>query len=329
MNIARTMEPLYPIMDAVLKDIEAGKLVGTTRIAMAVLEALKDVTMNSKAKDPDTLLKELRGAFLKFLWKQPQPCILPCNGFRYLMREMERGVDDNLGIEELKKLAATSIDNFIKSMKVSVDKIGEIGARYISDNDVIMTAEASTTVLSTLAKAHESGKRIKAVVTETRPEYHGRLMAMALADIGIPTTLIIDSAHRCYMRKVNKVFLGSRAVLPTGEVLAKVGSAAIAAAAHEVGVPVFITANTHKFVVEAKLAEEALTSESDPSLVFPSSEADRLKIEVSNPEYDVIPAKYIYLIITERGVIPPQGAIMIARELYGWPLVSFKPEDLW
>jgi len=323
------MEPLYPAMDAVLKDMEAGKLVGSTRIAIAVLEALKDVTINSKAQSSDTLLKELRGAFLKFLWRQPQPCILPCNGFRYLIHEVERGVASNLSIEELKKLTVTSIDNFIKSMKVSVDKIGEIGARYISDNDVIMTAEASTSVLSALAKAYEAGKKFQVVVTETRPEYHGRLMAMALADIGIPTTLIIDSAHRCYMRKVTRVFLGSRAVLPTGEVLAKVGSAAIAAAAYEAGVPVLILTNTHKFVVEASLAEEALNSEGDPSLVFPASEAERLRIKVVNPEYDVIPARYIYLIITERGVIPPQGAIVLVRELYGWPLVSFKPEDLW
>lgn len=55
------MESLYPAMEAVLKDMETGKLVGTTRITIAVLEALKDIAINSKVKDSETFLKELYG----------------------------------------------------------------------------------------------------------------------------------------------------------------------------------------------------------------------------------------------------------------------------
>jgi ribose 1,5-bisphosphate isomerase len=47
-------------------------------------------------------------------------------------------------------------------------------------------------------------------------------------------------------------------------------------------------------------------------------------VEVKNPSFDVTPPEYIDLIITEKGIIPPQGAIMILQELMG----AITPEEL-
>lgn len=43
-------------------------------------------------------------------------------------------------------------------------------------------------------------------------------------------------------------------------------------------------------------------------------------LKVRNPAFDVTPPQDIDLIITERGVIPPQAAILIVREQKG-PLI--------
>jgi ribose 1,5-bisphosphate isomerase len=45
---------------------------------------------------------------------------------------------------------------------------------------------------------------------------------------------------------------------------------------------------------------------------------------VRNPAFDVTPPEYIDLIVTERGIIPPQGAIMIIHELFG----TIQPSEL-
>jgi ribose 1,5-bisphosphate isomerase len=37
-------------------------------------------------------------------------------------------------------------------------------------------------------------------------------------------------------------------------------------------------------------------------------------MQIRNPAFDVTPPEHIDLVITERGVIPPQGAIMILRQ---------------
>ena len=47
-------------------------------------------------------------------------------------------------------------------------------------------------------------------------------------------------------------------------------------------------------------------------------------MEVKNPSFDVTPPEYIDLIITERGITPPQGAIMLLQEAMG----AITPEEL-
>jgi ribose 1,5-bisphosphate isomerase len=41
-------------------------------------------------------------------------------------------------------------------------------------------------------------------------------------------------------------------------------------------------------------------------------------VTVRNPAFDLTPPEFIDAIITEQGQIPPQGAISILYEQYGW-----------
>jgi ribose 1,5-bisphosphate isomerase len=45
---------------------------------------------------------------------------------------------------------------------------------------------------------------------------------------------------------------------------------------------------------------------------------------VRNPAFDVTPAEYIDLIVTEAGAIPPQMAYVIIREYLGWGIDEFQ-----
>ena len=60
------------------------------------------------------------------------------------------------------------------------------------------------------------------------------------------------------------------------------------------------------------------------------------QVKVYNPVFDVTPPEYIDAIITEKGIIPPQAAILILMEEYGLSIsdvlsreqVEFKYEEL-
>jgi ribose 1,5-bisphosphate isomerase len=44
------------------------------------------------------------------------------------------------------------------------------------------------------------------------------------------------------------------------------------------------------------------------------------RVKVKNPAFDVTPPEYIDLIITEKGIYPPQGIVFLMRELYAEPV---------
>ena len=46
-------------------------------------------------------------------------------------------------------------------------------------------------------------------------------------------------------------------------------------------------------------------------------------VTVKNPAFDVTPAEYIDLIVTEEGAIPPQMAYVIIKEYMGWGIEEF------
>ncbi|RLF19091.1 MAG: ribose 1,5-bisphosphate isomerase [Thermoprotei archaeon] len=318
--------PSNPPIEKVLEELRSGKIAGETKITMECLDAIASSTVYSNAKRPEDFEHEIAEYLALFLRERPR-LILLANAARYLLNEVKQGIEKGLSVTELKKLVTLKAMDFNKSMRAAIDKIGEIGARYIEDGDVILTHGASTTVLSILAKAKEEGKSIQVLVTEARPEFQGRILAMALADLGISTTLIVDSAHYYYMKKVHKVVLGATAICPNGCIVGRVGTGAVALAAHEHRVKVYVAANTQKITAEVAFAEEASHERGDPSWVLPQEESRRLGIFVANPAYDITPPEYVSLIITERGAVPPQGVILIAKEIYGWPLVTFKAAD--
>ncbi|MEM4699935.1 MAG: hypothetical protein QXT74_03160 [Candidatus Nezhaarchaeales archaeon] len=317
---------LSPPISKILEELRSGKLVGETRITMACLDAIASSTVYSKAERPEDFEHEVAGHLALFLRERPT-LIMLANAARYIINELKQGVEKGMSLTELKKLITLKVMDFNKSIKSSIDKIGEVGSRFIEDGDVVLTHGASTTVLSILARAKEEGKKVQVLVTEGRPEFQGRIMAMALADLEIPTTLIIDSAHYYYMKKVHKVLLGAVAVCPSGCIVAKVGTGAIALAAREHKVKVYVAAATQKVTADSAFAEEASHERGDESWVLPREESSKLGFFVSNPLYDVTPPDYITLIITEKGAVPPQGIVLIAKELYGWPLVTFKPAE--
>jgi ribose 1,5-bisphosphate isomerase len=300
-----------------VEDVRIRQMRGGTIVAHAALMALRSAALKSKASSSKEFHAELEENTI-YLTKIRASSIPLANGIRYVVSEVQKSMERGANVQELKQVVSEAATTFDRKLEESIKEIAEIGARRLKDGDVIMTHSYSSSVIAILKKAHEQGKRLRVFVTETRPELEGRDVARELAAEGIDTTLIIDSAVSHFIEESDKVLVGAEAVAANGAIVNKIGTATIAAVAHGARVRVYAAASTYKFSPETMLGELIEIEERDPSFVLDDPEMRKLSnIKVRNPAFDVTSPQDIDLIITERGVIPPQAAIMIVREQKG------------
>jgi ribose 1,5-bisphosphate isomerase len=85
-----------------------------------------------------------------------------------------------------------------------------------------------------------------------------------------------------------------------------------------------VAAETYKFAPRTVIGELIQIEERASGEVLPDEIARTLPhVTVRNPAFDVTPAEYIDLIITEAGAVPPQMAYVIIKEYLGWGIEEF------
>jgi ribose 1,5-bisphosphate isomerase len=298
----------------VVEDVRIRQMRGGTIVTREALTSLRAAMQDSKAKTANEFLAELEEN-TRYLTNIRAASIPLANGLRYVAQEVRQAADRGLGVNELKSVVADAALAYGRKLDDSIEQVAEIGARRLRNGDVVLTHSYSSSVLAILKKARQQGKELKVFVTETRPELEGRDVARELAAAGIDTTLIIDSAVSHFIEDADKVLVGAEAVAANGAIVNKIGTATIAAVAHGARVRVFVAATTQKFSPETMFGELITIEERDASYVLDDVELRKMpNLRVRNPAFDVTSPQDIDLLITERGVIPPQAAIMIVRD---------------
>jgi ribose 1,5-bisphosphate isomerase len=224
-------------------------------------------------------------------------------------------------VEEAKQAIIKNADEFIAGSENAVKRIGEIGAHRIKDGDTIMTHCNSTAAFTIFETAFRQGKNINVIATETRPRQQGYVTVDFLQKAGIPTTLILDSAVRYTMKKVDLVVVGADAITVNGSLVNKVGTSQVALAANEARVSFVCAAETYKFSPRTLFGEMVEIEERDPAEVMsPEVHKKWPNLKISNPAFDITPHKYIDMIITEIGAISPEMAYWVIKDKLGWEL---------
>jgi ribose 1,5-bisphosphate isomerase len=297
----------------IAKDIQTMRIRGAGRIARAVAGALRIAAKTSKAKTPTEFMRELDRVSSLLLATRPTAVSLP-NAIKLVTLGVKR--TRGVGLQDLREAIISRANEFIKNSNEAVERIGEIGARRISNGDVILTHCNSDCALAVIKTSFKQGKQIKAFVTESRPMRQGLISVRELSGAGIPTTLIVDSAVRHFIRDIDKVVVGADSIAANGAVINKIGTSQIALIAHEARVPFFVAAESYKFNPSTLAGRLVKIEERDPKEVVDPRRFPRVKIR--NPVFDVTPSEYVDLIITERGIIPPSAAYTVIQELFGW-----------
>ncbi len=211
-------------------------------------------------------------------------------------------------------LAHAIRENDIESNKA----IGRNGAALMPDSGGVLThcntgALATAgygTALGVIRAAWESGKRPQVFCTETRPWLQGaRLTMWEFGRLGIPTTLIVDSAAGALMASgsVAAVVTGADRIAANGDTANKIGTYSLAVLAAANGIPFYVAAPFSTVDLDVQRGEDIPVEERSgaevTSLGGRSVAAEG--VAVWNPVFDITPAGLITGIITERGVLRP------------------------
>jgi len=306
-------------LEKIAEQIRSMEIRGAGEIARAAAAALAEYAGLFGAGDLEGFRRYMQEGADLLLSTRPTAVSLP-NAVRFVIC----GLDGATSVEEAQEAIRDRAGRFIRSSEEAVERIGEIGAKHITDGDVILTHCNSRAALSCIMKAHEEGKEITVYATEVRPRNQGLLTIRALNSAGIRTNYIVDSAVRYFMNEIDLVITGTDAVAVNGAVVNKIGTSQVALAAHEARTPFVVAAETYKFAPLTVLGELISIEERSPDEVLPDATAAELPyVTVRNPAFDVTPAGYIDLIITEVGAVPPQMAYIIIREHLGWEIGEF------
>jgi len=299
--------------------IKCMEIRGAGRIARAAAEALKNEALRSKASITAAFTGEMERAAALLVATRPTAVSLP-NAVHMVMT----GIGQAKTVDEARAGIVQRADAFIQSSQHAVEKIAEFGARHIRDGDTILTHCNSEVALGCIIEAHRSGKEIEVFATEVRPRNQGLITIRTLNDAGIKTNFIVDSAVRSFIHDVDLVIVGADAVTVNGSVVNKIGTSQVAHSAHEARVNVLVAAETYKFAPRTIIGEMIQIEEREAGEVLPDEIARTLPhVTVRNPAFDVTPAEFIDIIVTEQGAIPPQMAYVIIKEYLGWDIGEF------
>lgn len=296
---------MHPAFVETARAIKELRVQGARNVAERALAAIYTFLSDVKTDKKEEVLNQLReGIYLLASSRPTEPALR--EALAYVLREISSLKDLPTGV--FKDALMKSIEGFVQKREEMERRIAEIGANIIDDGMKILTHCHSSTLMAVFRKAAEN-KSFEVYVTETRPKYQGLKTAKELLEMGIKVVYIVDSAAYYFMRDVDLYMTGADVITADGKVINKVGTALMSVAAHEFGVPHYVTASSLKFDPATILGMKEPIEERDPREIISPEKLPGA--EIRNPAFDVTPPKYIAGIISEKGLLTPHAFVAL------------------
>ncbi len=298
------------------KRIRRLEVQGATNVALTAIRALVEQMGESGARSREEALAEIEEARdILFSSRETEPFMR--NALRYIEWRVRAAEWESVG--ELNRLMEAVADEFIESFREARKRIEDVGSRRILPGTRILTHCHSSAVIGVLRAAKRRGVEFEVVCTETRPLYQGRITAKELLDMGVKTTMIVDSAVRTFLKQVDLVLVGADAITSEGNIINKIGTSLIALAAQEARVPFYVVTELLKFDPQTIHGDYEAIEERAASEIWPDAPEG---LAIRNPAFEVTRRDYIHGIICEEGVISPHSILEAVRRRYPWILES-------
>jgi methylthioribose-1-phosphate isomerase len=295
----------------VVAAIKGMKVRGAPAIGVAAAYGIALGARDIKAENKEKFLSQLDKILKAFAAARPTAV----NLFRSIDR-MKEAAESARDVPQIKLALIKEAKKIHAEEEAATSKLSKLGAKLIKDGFTVMTycntgplaTAGYGTALGVIKAAHEQGKKIKVIATETRPLLQGaRLTAWELMQEKIPVTLITDSMAGHFMSRgiVDCVIVGADRIAANGDTANKIGTYTLAVLAKENGIPFYVAAPTSTVDLLLKSGAEITIEERNPEEVT-SIKGIRLApkgVTAANPAFDITPYKYITAIITEKGII--------------------------
>ncbi|XP_072000184.1 translation initiation factor eIF2B subunit delta isoform X2 [Engystomops pustulosus] len=301
-----------------------GIVTGSNSRCIALLNCIKQVIRDYSTPPHEELSRDLVNKLkpaISFL-NQCRPLSASMgNAIKYIKKEISN-INRQKGEEEAKDHLYQCIEGYIhEKIGLAAQAIAKSAVEKISEEDVILVYGCSSLVTFTLCEAHNSGKRFRVIVVDSRPRLEGRETLRRLVNCGIHCTYILITAISYILPEVSKVFLGAHALLANGYVMSRVGTSQIALLAKAHNVPVLVCCETYKFCEKVQTDSFVSNELDDPDDLIVTRKgrcplhhwAKNEWLRLLNLVYDVTPPNLVDLVITDLGMIPCTSVPVVLR----------------
>jgi len=302
----------HPAIELVNERIRTDVIGGAADTAKEVIEALRAVVQDSKAPSSEALGGEGAGAVFAVLTVLPS-FAPPLNALHRVMRQVEDSRASGASVDEMRTQLLTTVEQFLQFVETALQSVARYGAELLKDGDTLFMYSMSSSVWRIIKAAHDQGKRLRVLVTESRPANEGLWTVERMIEYGSPVEVSIDAMIGVLIPQSDLVMVGADSIAATGESLCKVGTYPTALVAKAHGKPFYIAADTLKFDTTTLLG---LPFRVDPVPRHEVLAEDQFpESKVVGPLFDVTPPELVRGIITERGVLNPAAAYTVLHDM--------------
>jgi translation initiation factor 2B subunit (eIF-2B alpha/beta/delta family) len=279
-----------------IADVASNTYVGAVEIADQGADVLLRCARTNDAESTEAFWQEM----LQVGWEliRAQPAMAPLvNLINAALWEIERCGT----VADMRTQLARVAHDFKRRLRVHEAAIAESVLPYLPEGASVLTNSRSTTVRAALLHAQRAGRRFTVLCAEGRPGYEGRTMATELVNDGLAVTLMTDAVAIAWAARVQLVLVGADHLSQHG-LVNKVGTSSLALTARAGGVPLYTLCSSEKFLPPGYMppdqdirAPEQVWDDAPPSIL------------IQNYYFDSTPLTNLSGVITERGMLTPEG----------------------
>ena len=289
----------------IIHDIEEMKVRGAYLITRRALEALELRATELAAQGSEQCRSGTLAAAERLIASQPSMACVE-NGCAFVAAPLRAAEAQSWSGTQIERTVAARVAAFLDRFQAAQEAVLECGAALVRDGSTVFVHSYSGTLLGILSRARQAAKRFAIVGTESRPYGEGRVLATALVELGVPYTLVTDSAMARTLPRADLALVGVDTFLATGAVVNKMGTLPLALACRYHGKPLYAAGSSFKFSTASQRGEAVvLKTRPDDAGIAPPELAGDPRLMVENLFFETIPGRFFEGIVTEYGLQPP------------------------
>jgi translation initiation factor eIF-2B subunit alpha len=168
---------------------------------------------------------------------------------RYLITTLQRAGGD---FKSIRQHLVSNGRLFVKRAKEARQRIAGIAKMFVREGSVVLTNGGSRVVgavLQAAAEGNDGGSpRFKVIYVQSWGSPESEKIIRSLRQLHVPVAVIPESAVAYSMGKVSMVMVGAEGVVENGGIISRMGTYQMGILAKAAGKPLYVVAESHKFV---------------------------------------------------------------------------------